>query len=198
MTPRYCSQLPGCRRISNTEFEHDHKCIVYLDGRRLVTPRYCSQLPGCRPISNTEFEHDCECIVYLDAVRTMQLSSSEDTLVKPRPKKSPPAKTKRPQCVVCGVALPRFKGLETDEATAKCLTADGGAAQWGGHGDNLVCTNACGRLLAVRIVASVPGVLDLLPPELRADLRPPPGVTEHEQLLAPHVKARRIAERTKL
>lgn len=119
--------------------------------------------------------------------------------------------TAKPQCVVCGVVLPRFTNPNHDPILS-IPTADGEAPRWGGHGDNLVCTNACGRILAVRIVRTVPGVLDLLPVDLRADLRPPPKDSrgtlwtkldstvsgDAVTLIAPHVEARRRAGRTKL
>jgi hypothetical protein len=41
----------------------------------------------------------------------------------------------------------------------------------GGRGDPIVCCMACGNELAHRIVAGVPGVLALLPPDDRAKWR---------------------------
>lgn len=52
------------------------------------------------------------------------------------------------------------------------------------------------RFLAVRIVRLVEGVMDLLPDAFRADKRPPPEEpTRSLGLIAPHVEARRAAER---
>lgn len=110
----------------------------------------------------------------------------------------PPPKAK-PQCPICGVGLKSFSNPNRDPIQA-ILTADGEAPARGGAGDNLVCTVACGRILAVLLVRCIPGVLDLLPETLRADLRPPPTEPDgpSQGLIPAHVAARRRVERTKL
>lgn len=64
----------------------------------------------------------------------------------------------RPPCAACGKPLrkPRHEPP---------ITADGLAPARGDYGDNLVCTPECGWKLALRIVRTVPGVLELLPIE---------------------------------
>lgn len=84
----------------------------------------------------------------------------------------------RPTCAACGKGLPKFVDASDlrarritmhDPAWRKAsappeLTADGMPPTRGRLGDNLVCGMACGYKLAIRLVASDPGVLKLLPP----------------------------------
>lgn len=92
----------------------------------------------------------------------------------------------RPTCAACGKPLPKARFRITPDGQSynpeigkifdrksvewaktndvdHVLTADGRAPERGRYGDNLVCSMPCGHVLAVRIVLSVPGVLDLLP-----------------------------------
>lgn len=104
------------------------------------------------------------------------------------------ARVRPPQCPVCGAELKRYNGQPD------VITADGNPARWGGHGDNLVCSHACGRILLVRIVRAIPNVIDLLPADLRADATPPPTDPDQESqgLIPANVAVRRRAEKLAL
>jgi hypothetical protein len=85
------------------------------------------------------------------------------------------ADRRAPICAACGKRLrkPRFLA-DRYESFADgsrrapgdhVLTADGLPRARGDYGDNAVCAMKCGYLLAIRILRSIPGVLDLLPAE---------------------------------
>lgn len=96
-----------------------------------------------------------------------------------------PAKPKRarvPICAACGrrlrkaryvlisdgqvaMSVENYEGRRTLDLHT--LTADGAEPTRGGYGDNLVCAQRCGHMLAVRLVASIPGLLALLPEQWR-------------------------------
>lgn len=72
-------------------------------------------------------------------------------------------KPKVPICAACGRPLRKPRHLVCGEMPNGEITVDGKSPTRGDYGDNLVCTQVCGWRLAVRIVAAIPGVLDLLP-----------------------------------
>lgn len=110
-----------------------------------------------------------------------------------RSTKLPPRKKRErtvPICAGCGRALPKLsddhgpgnrqlsnanqrkavgfdrkKGVTDDKQT---FTADGMPPERGPYGDNLVCSQVCGHVLAVRLVAALGlDVLAVLPPQWR-------------------------------
>jgi hypothetical protein len=89
-----------------------------------------------------------------------------------KPKRDPNARA--PVCAACGKRLrkPRFMTEHGPFSVTSLsapgdhvLTADGLPRARGDYGDNAVCAMKCGYLLAIRILRSIPGVLDLLPAE---------------------------------
>lgn len=99
-----------------------------------------------------------------------------------------PRKSKVPLCAACGRKLRKYGkdsrqneqlaahsirvSMTVKELIAKGppdagnLTADGLPPDRGAYGDNIVCQQACGHMLAVRLIVALgPEVLQLLPPE---------------------------------
>lgn len=71
--------------------------------------------------------------------------------------RKPPRKTKLPLCKACYKPLPLMVAWRRRDDRPRR----------GAYGDGLVCSLACGHILMCRLVASIPGVLDLLPSEWR-------------------------------
>lgn len=86
--------------------------------------------------------------------------------------------TKR--CVGCGMTMPAYNPYQQGFYRRRGkrrrpnpeLTADGQDPQYGSRGDNLCCNMICGHKLLLRLIASVPDILGLLPPSWRPDLLP--------------------------
>lgn len=95
------------------------------------------------------------------------------------------AEARSPQCTGCGAPLKPFDpkttsygrwNRPTSNNRNKPLpeaTADGEPPKWGTRGDNLACNYVCAHKVLMRVIASVPDVIDLLPPHWRPDLLPP-------------------------
>ena len=118
--------------------------------------------------------------------------------------------SKNPQCPMCGQRLTKstdaqkltrkpgtgWLGSEARLANTRqphdhtiawvaTVTADNRPPEYGPFGDNLVCSLACGRALAIHLVRSIgPDALNFLPERLRADRRPPPKKGHHTEVRA--------------
>jgi hypothetical protein len=84
-----------------------------------------------------------------------------------------------PRCVSCGAFLPKFDPYQPGyyrqrKRPKKKIsgTADDQPPTYGTRGDNICCNSRCGHDLMVKLVKSVPGLIDLLPGEWRMDLKP--------------------------
>ncbi len=87
----------------------------------------------------------------------------------------------KPRCPSCGMPLPLYRkgGTQRNHHTrgrerknAHKLTADGQPPKFGTRGSNIVCNATCAHDLLIKIVFSIPGVVNLLPPGFRLDLLP--------------------------
>ncbi len=96
-----------------------------------------------------------------------------------------------PRCRGCGAKLIAYSGSAKDwHANRKrkklpTMTYNNQLPARGHGGDNIVCGNGCAYTLLMRLVASVPGVLDLVLP--RPDLDP---VEKNERQIAKAKAAR--------
>lgn len=90
---------------------------------------------------------------------------------------------KPPRCVACGCELKPFKEVVKTRDYynwSKVIerkivvehTGDGKKPRWGSRGDNVVCSQQCGHTVLLRLLNSVPDLIDLLPPDWRPDLKP--------------------------
>lgn len=76
---------------------------------------------------------------------------------------------KPPLCITCGRKLKQFQFKDNQAVCSEIVTGDGAPPAWGPYGDNVACSLECINITFGRILASVPGVLDLLPPDWRKD-----------------------------
>ena len=107
---------------------------------------------------------------------------AKKTSKKHKPLKKKASNENIPRCPACGRKLRKVRfangGDYADGSLSApgehVLTADGEPRSRGDYGDNLVCGLECGYVLAIRLVRSVPGLLELLPPQWRPDLTETP------------------------
>ncbi len=106
------------------------------------------------------------------------------------------------RCLSCGIPLLDYDpytiiyGRRSKKKKPPELTADG-QPPTKGNGNNCTCNNKCANILLVRMITSIPNVLDLLPPIWRPDIQ---DLADNPKLLAKKeklAKAKRRAARHK-
>jgi hypothetical protein len=85
---------------------------------------------------------------------------------------------KSKRCIVCNRTLKLDPYRSANIPTDWKPSADNLPCKYGYRGNNLVCTSYCGFTLAIRLVLSVPGILDLLPDKWRYNGQGNDGLTD--------------------